>query len=202
MASPAEIRVAFDSGWTDGDPGSGRVRLDTATPKRARFVYLNARDADDALLDQLIPQWGVGDVLVIERPGSETNRLVAWVTGPIWHGGSYYKIPIIVRTVWGGFAAHDEVVLTQHGNAEAEAPTRQALPDVRPMARLAPPPISEVVREAAPPPPPISIGPMTADPRIASLEARLAETEAFNQQLLGVLAEFLDDDRQVYVIEG
>lgn len=117
---PTELRLAYDSGWSDGDPGHGRLRLDAPSPIRAHHLYINARDAQDAVLDELVPTWGVGDVLVVERTGGQ-GRLVAWVIGHIRHGGSYWKIPVSVRTVSGSFAAHDEVRLSHYLNEAAMA---------------------------------------------------------------------------------
>ena len=117
--------MAFDSGWSHGDPGDGRLRFDSPKIAKASHVIVNAKDAQDALLDELVPSWRIGDVLVIERPGADRNRVVAWVIGPITHMGPCYRVPILVRSVHGAFAAHDELALHHHRNVTDvdDAPT-------------------------------------------------------------------------------
>lgn len=215
MGAPAELRLAWDGGHTDGDPGSGRVRIDAASPRRAKFVYVNARDSEDATLDRLVPSWQLGDVLVIERPGAETNRIVAWITGPIGHGGSYYRVPVIVRSVFGNFAAHDECVLTHQPNMTIDADASPRALDVRPMARIGggratdPPPVPRPVLDR------VSATDIPATPALgetaplpsergdcAQLRGEIARLAAENAELLGILQDLMTDDREVYVIEG
>lgn len=135
MTAPTLLRLAFDSGWSHGDPGDGRLRFDNPKTAKASNLCINARDAQEAMLDELIPTWRIGDVVVIERPGAERNRVVVWIIGPIVHMGPFYRIPIIVRTVNGAFAAHDELVLHHHRNVTevndqvAPAPTAPAKPN-------------------------------------------------------------------------
>lgn len=127
------IRFAFDSGWSDGDPGDGRLRFNTPKIACARFAYVNAKAADEARLDELVPTFGVGDVLVMERADMPGNRAVAWILGPIYHGGSYYKIPIAVRSVAGSFAAHDDLIVSHYANVADDDPASGigSLPSVR-----------------------------------------------------------------------
>lgn len=135
MTAPTLLRLAFDSGWSHGDPGDGRLRFDNPKIAKAANLCINARDAQEALLDELIPSWRIGDVVVIERPGAERNRVVVWIIGPIVHMGPFYRIPVIVRTVNGAFAAHDELVLHHHRNVTevddnvAAAPEADRLPN-------------------------------------------------------------------------
>lgn len=181
--TPAEIRLAFDSGWTDGNPGNGRLRLDAPSPIRARHVYINACDAQQALLEDLVPTWGIGDVLVIERIGGvEPSRIVAWVIGPVRHGGNYWKIPIVVRTVAGSFAAHDDVRLTQYPNEAALAPS-QPVASLAPVAPVAPQPL--VRPEAA--------DVAAAGPALTPVAPVAASLEAENAQLLALLRELTAD---------
>lgn len=159
--TPALIRLAFDSGWSAGCPGSGRVRFSSPKLSQSSFICVNARDAQDSLLDELVPTWGIGDVLVIERASADRNRVVAWIIGPIHNGGSYYRVPIIVRTVNGGFAAHDELVLHHHKNVtETDEPEKQiwAPPQRTPKAPELPlPPVNAQPPIAFNPEPPLAL---------------------------------------------
>lgn len=159
--TPALIRLAFDSGNTNGCPGSGRVRFSSPRLSQSTFVCVNARDAQDSFLDELVPTWGIGDVLVIERASADRNRVVAWIIGPIHNGGSYYRVPIIVRTVSGSFTAHDELVLHHHKNVtETDEPEKQvwAPPQRTPKAHELPlPPVNSQPPIAFNPEPPLAL---------------------------------------------
>ena len=101
-----QIGLAWDSGVTDGDPGEGRVRVNSVNIRTATHILVNAQDRHEAMLAELVPQFGMGDVLALTRDG-KPGQLVAWVIGAIVHGGGYYKIPVRVRSVDGSFAAQD-----------------------------------------------------------------------------------------------
>lgn len=109
------IDLAWDSGVTDGDPGEGRIRVNAAGIRSATHLLVNAMDRHEAALGHLLSGIGAGDVLHIERPDG-AGLIVAWVLGTVVHGGTYYKVPVTVRSVDGSFAAHDLVRL--HRQAE------------------------------------------------------------------------------------
>lgn len=213
--------MAFDSGWSDGDPGSGRLRFDAPAISRAKYLYINARDAQDAILDEWVPTWRVGDVVVIERPGAERNRVVAWVVGAVYHRGSYWRIPVSIRTVHGAFAAHDELLLHHAPNdiatdvspATPAAPMAPGFgsaiprqnpmaPAFTPMAPMAPP--APYVAAPAPEhplgldfdrhPPMAPLAPLDGD-RISALESE-------NIALQRIIERLVSDDTPLYVAEG
>lgn len=203
--TPATIRVAFDSGWTDGDPGNGRVRFNSPRLTQARFLYINARDAQDAILDELVPTWALGDVVVVERPGAERNRVVAWIIGGVFHGGSYWKVPIAVRTVSGSFAAHDELVISHHRNVTEIDEDASRPADIVPLPRVGkqPPPLPAPVPQQALPaptvPPPL---PIVAPPASEDLSPELARIAAENEALHELLGRLMADQTELYVVEG
>ena len=222
--TPSQIRLAFDSGWSDGDPGDGRVRFNSPKVSAATSICINARDAQDALLDQLVPSWRVGDVLVIERPGADRNRVVAWIIGPITHGGSYYKVPILPRSVHGAFAAHDELVLHHHTNlvdtdeperrewhppkAAPVAPSSQPIsaPAVNTLAPLAPMALTQAhpmqpaaMPVASPPAPPMA--PMAPAGLTPAASPEVESLKADNAALHGIIAELLADETELYAVE-
>lgn len=142
------IRLAWDGGVTDGNPGEGRVRVNSAKIERATHMLVNAQDRHEALLAELLPSFAMGDVLALTRDGAG-GQIIAWVIGEIVHGGDYYKIPIKVRSVDGAFAAHDLVTL--HRLEEASLLTPPVL-EQQPAPVLAAP---EITLPAADPPPPV-----------------------------------------------
>lgn len=195
--TPATIRVAFDGGWSDGDPGSGRLRFDSPRIASARHLYINSRDAQDALLDEWVPTWRVGDVIVIERPGAERNRVVAWVVGAVYHRGSYWRVPVSVRTVYGGFAAHDEIAL-HHAANDVATDVVEAPP--------LPPSIPEFRTAHLPGPPPLPVvTPVMPAPGVQAApegSERLAALEAENRALQQIIERLVSDDTELYVVEG
>jgi hypothetical protein len=207
---PISLRVAYDTGWSDGDPGNGRLRFDNARISKARHLFINARDAQDALLSELVPAWRTGDVVVIERPGAEANRVVAWIIGDIVHRGSYWRVPISVRSVYGAFAAHDELVLHHATNSvDADEPAVMAappsIPDFAHAARQQEPAyhVEKVVRSEPAPhttPPPIPSVPTHAD--VTHYETRIAELERDNQSWQQIVERLVADDTELYVVEG
>lgn len=156
--APSAIRLAFDGGWSDGDPGKGRLRFDSPALAKAKHLYVNAQDAQEALLGSLVPTWKHGDVLVLERPGVETNRVVAWIMGPIVHRGAYYKVPVLIRSVSGGFAAQDELALHHYRNAEAADQQPEPAAPLQPVA-------------------PVAAVPSDVERRLTAIENRLREAE-------------------------
>lgn len=224
MTAPIALRMAFDSGWSHGDPGDGRLRFDSPSIAKAVNIIVNARDAQEALLDELVPSWRVGDVLVIERPGADRNRVVAWVIGPITHMGPCYRVPILVRSVHGGFAAHDEVALHHHRNVTDvdEAPVQlrdvTPAPAVRDAPALSAPPIALIAEpevapfasgRSLPVSPLLPVAPANAhDANGASSAAgdgapsELAALRADNAALHDILAGLLTDTTELYAVEG
>lgn len=230
MSAPTLLRMAFDSGWSHGDPGDGRLRFDNPRIAKAGNLCINARDAQEAMLDELVPTWRIGDVIVVERPGHDRNRVVAWIIGPIVHMGSFYRVPIIVRTVHGAFAAHDELVLHHHRNvtetddaapisplpaasAGPSLPISPLLPVLAPapsavapspIAPLAPaPPAADSLPTAAP----SALAPLNADAATSATSAsadatELANLRADNAALHDILAGLLTDTTELYAVEG
>lgn len=156
------IRLAFDSGWSHGDPGDGRLRFDSPKIGKASTLCVNARCAQETMLDQLVPQWGIGDVLVIERAALDKNRIVAWIIGPIAHGGSYFRIPVKVRSVSGSFAAHDELLLHHHLSVTETDEPEQRVADQssRPITAAIAPPVPQRSLPPAPPMVPVTFQPL------------------------------------------
>jgi len=135
------IPLAFDGGWSDGDPGAGRLRFDSPRLAEIRTLHISARDAASARIGPQVSGWGLGDVIVIERDGYADNAVVAWVIGEVSNKGSYYSVPVSVRSARGSFADDDRLTLSQQVNATAlvEVSPEPALPSV--VLRPAPPDI-------------------------------------------------------------
>lgn len=173
----------------------------------------------------MVPTWGVGDVLVIERPSLDRNRVVAWIIGPIHNGGSYYRVPIIVRTVSGSFTAHDELALHHHKNiVDTDEPEQRAWVPPKPkelqhpQPTLAPPiafspepPLALVAllaltdqspenRPPAPPLAPIAAGALT-DPAAPATASEIAQLRTDVGVLHDILAGLLSDTTELYVVE-
>lgn len=222
------IRLAFDSGWSHGDPGDGRLRFDSPHIAKASCICINARCAQETLLDQLVPTWGIGDVLAIERATMDRNRTVAWIIGPITHGGSYFRIPVKVRSVSGSFAAHDELVLHHHlSETETDTPPQQVaspiafkttpppLPPTAPMTTVSFQPLELMApmaltngtpaKAAQNQPPALPVAPLApmALTNTAAQPPRASDDalRAEVDALHGIIAELLNDKTEVYAVE-
>lgn len=174
MGQPVSINLAYDGGWTDGDPGEGRLRFDNPKLAKIRFAYVNARDADEALLNELVPSWKAGDVLVVERSGAEGNRIVCWIGGPVQHRGTYYKVPVFPRAIRGNFTDHDEVSLTCQPNEVNDAA------EPAPVAPMAAAVVHTVAQPVSEPIAPVA-GTVAADfaPQLDVLDRRVTALERF-----------------------
>jgi hypothetical protein len=173
---------------------------------KAKHLYVNARDAQEALLGKLVPTWKQGDVLVVERPSAEKNRLVAWIMGPLVHGGSYYKVPVLVRSVSGAFAANDGITLHHFPNVEGtEATTVVPLPVAQTRTTSPPLPASVIT-----PPSPAPLAPVAeqaetvqrlaesdAMTRIHALEEAVSQFTAVFEKLAGEIDRLSEDLHQV-----
>ena len=231
MSAPTLLRLAFDSGWSHGgrhgDPGDGRLRFDTPQIAKASNLCINARDAQEAVLDELIPTWRIGDVMVIERPGAEGNRVVVWIIGPIVHMGPFYRVPIIVRTFNGAFAAHDELVLHHHRNvtevdgvsepagkpnsvtAQPNSVSALALQALPPAAATgtALTPIAPMALTAAPPENTVisntsaPVAPVASAFPADQITAEVEKLRADNGALHDLLAGLLSDETELYAVE-
>lgn len=202
MSQPVTIRVAYDTGNTDGDPGDGRLRFDAAKIQRAKFLMVNARCAQESILDDLVPKWKIGDVIIVERLGKPDNRVVCWVIGPVYHGGPYYKVPISVRSFDGSFAAHDELSLTHHADVDAANARGEALPiEVAPLPRIAP---RMAPAEILPPAPVLDTEPelITLRGELERLRAERDAARADADTLQSIIKHLVSDETEVYVIEG
>jgi hypothetical protein len=174
---------------------------------KAKHLYVNARDAQEALLGKLVPTWKQGDVLVVERPSAEKNRLVAWIMGPLVHGGSYYKVPVLVRSVSGAFAANDGITLHHFPNVEGAEKAEAVAPLPAAPPRTTPPPLpaSIAAPRAAVPLAPMAehaetvphLSESDAMTRIHALEEAVSQFTAVFEKLAGEIDRLSEDLHQV-----
>lgn len=124
------IPLAFDGGWSDGDPGAGRLRFDSPRLSDIKHFHISSRDAAAARIGPQVSTWGIGDVIVLERTGQEQNRVVAWVIGEVVNRGTYYTVPVSLRSAVGSFAEHDSLTVSHQLNVPAvpEAPPEPVAP--------------------------------------------------------------------------
>ena len=120
------IPLAFDGGWSDGDPGAGRLRFDSPRLSDIKHFHISARDAAACRIGPQVSTWGVGEVIVIERTGQEQNRVVAWVIGEVINRGTYYSVPVSLRSAVGSFAEHDSLTVSHQLNLPAVPDPQQA----------------------------------------------------------------------------
>lgn len=137
------IPLAFDGGWSDGDPGAGRLRFDSPRLADIKHLHISARDAAAARIGPQVSAWGIGDVIVVERDGLADNAVVAWVIGEVANKGTYYSVPVSIRSAKGSFGDSDRLTVSHQVNAPAvlETTPPPAVPTVA--LRPAPPPLPQ-----------------------------------------------------------
>jgi len=168
------IPLAFDGGWSDGDPGAGRLRFDSPRLADIKHFHISARDAAAARIGPQVSAWGVGDVLVVERDGYTDNAVVAWVVGEVANKGTYYYVPVSIRSARGSFGDHDRLTVSHQVNAPAIAETAPAPAEPSVILRPVPSPLP------AP----------TSNPEIDRLRAE-------NAALLSILQDLTHDQTKV-----
>lgn len=174
------LRLALDGGWSDGDPGTGRLRLDSPKPLKAKHVYVNGRDSDDALLDELVPTWRTGDELVVEQGEA---LLHAWIIGPVTHRGGYYRVPVIVKIADGVLQVDRELTLYHRSDRPAE--------DLQPQ--------QQVQTVVAAPSAVAAAQPLMPEP-VAHDD--IAQIRDENAALHEVIRALLNDQTEIYAVEG
>ena len=178
------IKLAWDSGVSDGNPGEVRIRVNATDPRNATHILVNALDRNEAELSDLLASFKQGDVLGLDRDGAN-GRIVAWVIGQVVHAGEYYKIPASIRSVDGSFAAHDLVTL--HRLEEKDAAPAQ------PPAIIEPAPVVSAV----------PIDPVAHDDLRALADGMLAMAETINdlKRRVAVLESDMDAFGNVRVVD-
>jgi microcystin-dependent protein len=91
---------AFDDGTADADPGSGKWRLDNATPGSATNIYISKTDRNGGDLTNVIDGWDAststtikGNLKIVD-PSDTGEQFDCRITGALTDGSTYWKVPI------------------------------------------------------------------------------------------------------------
>lgn len=170
------IPLAFDGGWSDGDPGAGRLRFDSPHLAEIKNFHISSRDAASARIGPLVSSWAIGDVIAVGRPGTQ-NVVIGWVIGPVENKTTYYSVPVSIRSATGSFADSDGINVAHQSNVPVIAA------DVRVPAQP-----TRVVKEPEPAP--------AVDP------ALMSNLQAENAALLAIINDLANDTTQVILPNG
>lgn len=91
---------AFDNGTADADPGTGKWRLDNATPASATYLYISKTDRNGGDLSSVIDGWDVststtikGNLKIVD-PSDTSEQFDCRISGTLTDGTTYWKVPI------------------------------------------------------------------------------------------------------------
>lgn len=104
----------WDTGTSDADPGSGKLRINNATPSSATALYINETGANSEGLAPVIATWDdststiKGD-LYVYKIGTPGTYLYYQVTGSMTDAGSYDKFDLTYVGSNGSLANGDNV---------------------------------------------------------------------------------------------
>ncbi|SMF83192.1 hypothetical protein SAMN02982917_5485 [Azospirillum oryzae] len=127
------VRLAWDTGTADADPGNGKVRLNSATVTAATALYVDNLDAAGASITTVLDRWTASTnttkgTLRIAHRTDATKWLEFQVTGTVVDGTGYRKITVTGGTGPGGFGADDPVAVgfVRAGDVGAQGPAGPA----------------------------------------------------------------------------
>ncbi|SFP32514.1 phage tail protein [Ectopseudomonas toyotomiensis] len=113
------------SSSTAGNPGTGRIALNNATPGSATTLFIDEISAEDVDFAQSLGLLRAGDTITLqERDTAELSHRLR-VTGLAVDHGTYRSIPVDYVSGSGGLPENDAIVsvlLTQAGASDASIP--------------------------------------------------------------------------------
>jgi hypothetical protein len=101
----------WDSTITAGDPGTGRVRGNSATLSAITALYLSDTDGWDVDLSGIISGWDNGSIINLSKVGAQANRVVFVASGAPTDNGDYYTVPGAVVASAGTLSNNDQMAL-------------------------------------------------------------------------------------------
>lgn len=99
----------WDTGTSDANPGTARLRIDNATIASATYVYISTTDGWGVTLSGVYTAFTNNSIINISKVGAQANRLTLYVSGSPVAGSGYYKIPVMVLSSGGAFSSGDQV---------------------------------------------------------------------------------------------
>ena len=101
----------WDSGVAAADPGSGRIRVNNASPDLATSIVISTMDRWAVNLSALIAAVAVGSHFHISKVGGQANRVSYRVTALPVISGSFATIPVAVLLSSGALSNNDNMTL-------------------------------------------------------------------------------------------
>lgn len=110
------VRLTWDTGTADADPGNGKLRLNNATVTAATALYVDNLDTAGASITTVLDRWTASTnttkgTLRIAHRTDATKWVEYQVTGTVVDGTGYRKITLTGGAGPGGFAAGDPVAV-------------------------------------------------------------------------------------------
>ena len=119
----------WDTGTTDADPGSGKLRVNNATLGSATFIYVNKTGRNSESYGAFIGSFDDSTTtankgtLIISTVADPTEYLIATITGTLTDATTYWKIPVSVVSSNGAPANTDRMSFRFYRTGDAGAGT-------------------------------------------------------------------------------
>lgn len=123
--------LAWDTGTTAADPGSGRVRVDNATPASATTLYISETDQWGADISGVLGSLSSGCLIKLSKVGAQANYLLLRASGTTSDAGSYRSLSFSVISAIGSFSNNDQLafeIVGVPGSAGATGPAGGGIP--------------------------------------------------------------------------
>lgn len=122
------VPYTFDSGTSAADPGSGKLRLNHATPSSATAMYISETGANAEPLGPYLETWDDSNATVKGRLhfykiGAVGTFAIYALSGTVTDSGAYKSLTLSHVTSNGSFSAGDAVSVLYYANGGDEVPT-------------------------------------------------------------------------------
>ncbi len=95
-AGQPRLRYFFDATTTSGDPGSGQIRYNNATPASVTSLYINDTSDSGLNSDRVLNNLASGDILTLCDEQDGADYLVVSVNGAPTDNTGWWTIPVTV----------------------------------------------------------------------------------------------------------
>ncbi len=86
----------WDTGTTDADPGTGKVRGNDPTQASISEFFINDESSNGKDVSTLLTKLDNGDVIIFTEEQDTSRWIIADVTGSTTDAATYFKIPVSI----------------------------------------------------------------------------------------------------------
>lgn len=101
----------WDTGTSNDDPGTGRLRGDNAALASIGTLYISATDGWGVDISDLLAGLSAGNAINLSKVGAQNNRIVATISGTPIDNTTYVAVPVTIAISSGALASGDQLAL-------------------------------------------------------------------------------------------